>query len=498
MRKTLLSLLSLFLGFSFSLRAEIVTDASVDYTTLEEYPYSSTSSRPTINDGVLEIVNETATTNYWNLQYFIADDISFNSNAIYTVTTEIKGSEAGSIHIVLGTWQLNVSKTIAISTEWTQVTLRLSGIPTCTGAHVMLQSGDYIGTIQVRNCTVTHNKSTETLTIGNIIDSSVDYSKQTAYYSWKQVTDNTTIGLNNGYLEVVNTAAASANYLNQYVTLSTLPIVIGNDYKVTLEIQGDVDGSIDVAIGDYSGSQRVTVAIPITASDEVQTITARYLNIKNNEIVIIQSGKYVGTLKIKSVTVSHDEDFTAKISDLGVASLYLPGATTIPEGITAYTAAYDAAKSTLTLSKIEDGILPANTGVIIEGAAGEYNFDAAFESGSATSDLLGNATADAITITPAEGEAILVLDQVNEQLGFYNWKSGVIPAYKAYLKVKTASEAPAVRIVYGDEPGNVTGIENVRTAQSVSAPIFNLAGQRVVSRTAPGLYIQGGKKILVK
>jgi hypothetical protein len=213
---------------------------------------------------------------------------------------------------------------------------------------------------------------------------------------------------------------------------------------------------------------------------------------------MFQSGKYVGTLKIKSVTVSHDEDFTAKISDLGVASLYLPGATTIPEGITAYTAAYDAAKSTLTLSKIEDGILPANTGVIIEGAAGEYNFDAAFESGSTTSDLLGNATADAVTITPAEGEAILVLDQVNEQLGFYNWKSGVIPAYKAYLKVKTASEAPAVRIVYGDEPGNVTGIENVRTAQSVSAPIFNLAGQRVVSRTAPGLYIQGGKKILVK
>jgi hypothetical protein len=203
------------------------------------------------------------------------------------------------------------------------------------------------------------------------------------------------------------------------------------------------------------------------------------------------------------VTISHDDpnlapsSYVASISDLGVATLSLPAATEIPSGVKAYVGAYDATANTLKLTQLEK-VIPANTGVIIEGAADKYAFVVTEEESTATSDLLGNATADAVTITPEEGEAILVLDQVNEQLGFYNWKSGVIPAYKAYLKVKTASEAPAVRIVYGDEPGNVTGIENVRTAQSVSAPIFNLAGQRVVSRTAPGLYIQGGKKILVK
>jgi uncharacterized protein YdbL (DUF1318 family) len=55
-----------------------------------------------------------------------------------------------------------------------------------------------------------------------------------------------------------------------------------------------------------------------------------------------------------------------------------------------------------------------------------------------------------------------------------------------------------VRIVFAGENGNVTGIESIAAEKNANAPIFNLAGQKMQGRVAPGLYIQGGKKILVK
>ena len=42
-----------------------------------------------------------------------------------------------------------------------------------------------------------------------------------------------------------------------------------------------------------------------------------------------------------------------------------------------------------------------------------------------------------------------------------------------------------------------TGIENVEVENEVKA-IFDLTGRRVEAITAPGIYIVGGKKVLVK
>jgi hypothetical protein len=504
MRKTLLSLLSLFLGFSFSLRAEIVTDASVDYTTLESNPYYANPTKPGIGTEGLEYINETNVGAY-SAYFYLNDLLSFNSNAIYTFTIELKGSVEGSIPMSIGSWSASASATLKVPTEWSKVTFRLTAIPECNKeAHILLWAGAYVGTIQFRNLTITHDTDTDLpLTVGNVVDGTIDYTDRTSFTNWGTVAETASLSVKNGYLEVANPDSTKENHNNQYQVLAGVPLE-GGDYNITLQIQGSAKGTIHVQLGDWDNG-RTDLTVPLTASDEVQTITTRYLDIPaySSAFVLFQTGHYVGTLKIKSVTISHDDpnlapsSYVASISDLGVATLSLPAATEIPSGVKAYVGAYDATANTLKLTQLEK-VIPANTGVIIEGAADKYAFVVTEEESTATSDLLGNATADAVTITPEEGEAILVLDQVNEQLGFYNWKSGVIPAYKAYLKVKTASEAPAVRIVYGDEPGNVTGIENVRTAQSVSAPIFNLAGQRVVSRTAPGLYIQGGKKILVK
>ncbi len=502
MRKTLLSLLSLFLGFTFSLRAEIVTDASVDYTTLESNPYYADPTKPGIGAEGLEYVNEKSVGAY-GAYFYLNDQLSFNPNAIYTFTIELKGSVEGSIPMAIGSWGASASMNLTIPTEWTKLTFRVTAIPECNkNAHILLWAGAYVGTIQFRNMTITHDTDTDIpLAVGNVIDGTIDYTNKTSFPNWGSVVDAASLSVTDGCVVVVNPKKVD-NYQNQYQVLTGLSLE-GGDYKLTLEIQGSADGTIHPQLGGWSS--RADLAITLTASDEIQTITARYLDVPafSSAFVLFQTGEYVGTLKIKSVTLSHDDptiapsSYVAAISDLGVSTLCLPAATEIPKGVKAYVAAYDATAGVLKLAQL-DNVIPANTGVIIEGEADKYAFVVTDEVSTATSDLVGNPTDAAITVTPDEGETILVLDQVEDQIGFYRWSSGVIPAYKAYLKVKTASDAPAVRIVYGDEPGNVTGIENIRVAQENAVPIFNLAGQRVVSRTAPGLYIQGGKKILVK
>ena len=76
---------------------------------------------------------------------------------------------------------------------------------------------------------------------------------------------------------------------------------------------------------------------------------------------------------------AHYRYFLEKVTSLpvtitaaGYASLYSPVALTIPAEVTAYVGS--VAGSTLTLTSIDDGIIPANTGVVLKGAAGTHNF----------------------------------------------------------------------------------------------------------------------------
>jgi hypothetical protein len=212
----------------------------------------------------------------------------------------------------------------------------------------------------------------------------------------------------------------------------------------------------------------------------------------NIKLVVERSDKYF----VIALNVTYNE-FGATINEsVGASTLCVPKAVSIPEGITAYTGTLSDDNTTLTLSTIS-GTIPANQPVILEGEAGTYSFpfataDAATKVGS----LEGNATAAAVTPT-VENATICVLDKVNNKLGFYKWE-GEIPAYKAYLPVPTAAGAPAIRVVYGDEPGNVTSIESIAAEASESAPIYTLSGRQVKGQVAPGIYIKGGKKILVK
>ena len=67
-------------------------------------------------------------------------------------------------------------------------------------------------------------------------------------------------------------------------------------------------------------------------------------------------------------------------------------------------------------------------------------------------------------------------------------------AFKAYLPKATGMNAVSYSFRF---EGATTAIENVEVESAVKV-IYDLTGRRVEAITAPGIYIVGGKKVLVK
>ena len=152
-----------------------------------------------------------------------------------------------------------------------------------------------------------------------------------------------------------------------------------------------------------------------------------------------------------------------------------------PNGVKAYAAKVNGKKVELT----EVTNVPAGKGVVIEAAEGSYAPTFDVDADDIDTDLLvSNGT------VVGDG-TIYVLANKNSVPGFYKLANGqTVPAGKAYLKITT----PAPEFLPFE--GGVTGIETVKAAKA-NKDIFNLAGQRV-AKTAKGLYIVNGKKVVVK
>ena len=154
------------------------------------------------------------------------------------------------------------------------------------------------------------------------------------------------------------------------------------------------------------------------------------------------------------------------------------------------------------------GIVYPETGIVVRYAT-EENVTFAPEivsPGTATApenNLLKGTTKKTL-ITKENGKAYYALGMVDGEVGFYNAAVGsgddvdktqfYNGAFKAYLEMSATQGTAAF---YGFDWEGTTGIENVEVENEVKA-IFDLTGRRVEEITAPGIYIVGGKKVLVK
>ena len=199
-------------------------------------------------------------------------------------------------------------------------------------------------------------------------------------------------------------------------------------------------------------------------------------------------------------------DFTHQVavSAAGYSTLVLGYNAEIPTGVKAYTVSA-ANSSYMTMEEVE-GVLPAGQAVVIEAEEGSYNFNYTAETPATveTNLLQGTMFNTLFTETglvlakPAdEGETVF-------PVGFYkatmNKTVGETPAwqnnaFKAYLPGSVvSSNVNALRFNFGGETTAIDAVE----VENANAPIYDLSGRRVLTTVKGGVYIQNGKKFIVK
>lgn len=182
-----------------------------------------------------------------------------------------------------------------------------------------------------------------------------------------------------------------------------------------------------------------------------------------------------------------------------VGTFSAPYATVLPSGVTAYYAAKSETNATNSLHLVPTNAtsfgIPADQGVIL---VGDFAASTTVLMKPATSECVepisGNAFSNTASgaVTMQDGD--YVLEKKDQGIGFYPAK-GTLNANRAYLRLGTASDVEAFRLVVGES----TAIENVGLLDKANpAPIYDLSGRRIMHVVKGGIYIQNGKKFIVE
>ena len=173
----------------------------------------------------------------------------------------------------------------------------------------------------------------------------------------------------------------------------------------------------------------------------------------------------------------------------------------------AYAAEYDAENSRLILHKIGNGkVIPANNVVIIVADKDNeniiMNIDDAAQAEMPTNHLSYRKYHEDLSY---EGD-IYVLGMVKGKFGFHKYdKRFYLPFYKAFLHItrSTGSSARAITLSFAD---NITDVKTVSGDKGQWSMVngqcsdwYTINGVKLSGKpTAPGMYINSGKKIIIK
>lgn len=198
------------------------------------------------------------------------------------------------------------------------------------------------------------------------------------------------------------------------------------------------------------------------------------------------------------------------ISSAGYATYFTDKAFTMPEGVTG---SIIRATNGDNIPTIEDkypagSVVPASTALLLKGAEKEYTCNVVTTTETApANNLLHGTTTDEET-NAGEGTYKyykLSYDDNDANLGFYwgaeNGAAFMNKAGKAYLALPvTESQSMAKGFSLSDlANGTTTSIQQASIVDK-AVPIFDINGRRVstLNGAAKGVYIVGGKKVMVK
>lgn len=187
-------------------------------------------------------------------------------------------------------------------------------------------------------------------------------------------------------------------------------------------------------------------------------------------------------------------------------TLYLEFPARIPEGVQCYYAkGLDANEDLVGLTEVT-GTIPANTAVIVK-APSEYKFFAFNESDetpAAPTDNIIEGTIEGLSVAP--GTVLTLGHNVDrstgeyDNFGFWNYRGNWINPFRAYIPKSSlaAGAKNGFSLVFPED--GTTGIARLTNSDTTEdGTWYTLSGIRLTAKpTAKGIYVNGGKKVVIK
>lgn len=414
----------------------------------------------------------------------------------YSIEIVMKGSVAGHATVAMGSWgEGNFGTTQKVDFTDQYKTYTLPYISAYEGnGFILMQSGEFVGTISVKSIKVVHSEKATTRYTLNLAN--VDYTTADATHAggWgngfkSEIVDGACV-ISHG--ETTNPWDAQVNFENVYPKGATI--------KLSMEVKGSVEGSIAAGLQNPNGYKGCGEFPAINLTTNYQKIEVSTLcSGEGAKRLLLSVGKYAGSVSIKNLKIEAEgvkqESLTIPSSSFATYAASYP-VDYDKLGLKAYAVKLNDAKDGVEFTEIS-GVVPAGVPVLLKGDANkDYALDKAEGGSPVYTDLKAS---DGTSASNSKDKTTLyALSTVNGVTAFYPVKeASAIPAKRCYLEVKGTS-AKAAFFSLGTNFGETTGISSVENkVEKADAPVYNLAGQ-LVGKDYKGLVIKNGKKFVIK
>lgn len=476
---------------------EDVVDYTLDWTKQSAYnmwaPDEMKENISVSVDNGLSVNNKTATDN-WKIQYQLGNNVPLLKGTDYSIEIVMKGSVAGHATVAMGSWgegNFGTTQKVDFTDQYKTYTLPYTSAYEGNG-FILMQSGEFVGTISVKSIKVVHSEKATTRYTLNLANVDYTTADATPAGGWgkgfkSEIVDNACV-INHG--ETANPWDAQVNFENVYPKGATI--------KLSMEVKGSEDGSISAGLQNPNGYKGCGEFPAINLTTDYQKIEVSTLcSGEGAKRLLLSVGKYAGSVSIKNLKIEAEgvkqESLTIPSSSFATYAASYP-VDYDKLGLKAYAVKLNDAKDGVEFTEIP-GVVPAGVPVLLKGDANkEYALDKVDGWSPVSTDL----KASDGTSASKDETTLYALSTVDGVTAFYPVKqNSAIPAKRCYLEVKSTSPKAAFYSL-GTNFGETTGISSVENkVEKADAPVYNLAGQ-LVGKGYKGLVIKNGKKFVIK
>lgn len=475
--------------------SENVVDYTFDWTSQKAYnmwaPGDVKKNISVSKEDGLSVKNETVAEHFYDIQYQLGCNILLSKGTDYSIKIVMKGSTGGHATVAMGTWGSPGTR-VEFTDQYATYTLPYTSDYEGGDGFILMQSGDFVGTISVKSIEVVHSEKATTRYTYDL--ATFDYTADGARAAggWgkgfeSKIVDGACV-ISHG--ETTNPWDAQVNFENVFPKGATI--------KLSMEVKGSEDGSISAGLQNPNGYRGCGEFPAINLTTDYQKVEVSTLcSGEGAKRLLLSVGKYAGSVSIKNLKIEAEgvkqESLTIPSSSFATYAAYYP-VNYAELGLEAYAVKLNDAKDGVEFTKIP-GVVPAGVPVLLKGNAGtEYALNKADGWSSVSTDLKASDGTSAST----DAATLYALSTVDDVTAFYPVKkASAIPAKRCYLEVKGTS-AKAAFYSLGTNFGETTGISSVENkVEKADATVYNLAGQ-AVGKDYKGLVIKNGKKFVIK